>query len=202
MFKKNEKGITAAELLIVIAIIGLFSLFAVPAFRETLMGFRLKGDAMSLENLFRLSRHTAVSRRSPVIAEVSLASQTFVAAEDENGNKMVDDAEKNNKDYLVQNTDHLQMGVEIASIRNQEESESGVINDEPTRFRFNPDGTISRLDDTLNVVTDEEHWRILMRIKVKENERYDKFRLKIVQLTGKVDKSFQRNNNPAWGDPL
>lgn len=61
---KDARGVTLAELVMVLAIVGVLAALAVPSFLKVLPGIRLKGDARDVASIMRLARMRAVADRT------------------------------------------------------------------------------------------------------------------------------------------
>lgn len=68
MFEKlklnNQKGFSLLELMVVVTIVGILSLFATPQVKKTLENIRMKSTARILNSAVRLARRTAVMKRT------------------------------------------------------------------------------------------------------------------------------------------
>lgn len=60
----DERGVTLAEMVMVLAIVGILSALAAPSFLKALPGIRLKGDARDVASVLRLARMRAVAERA------------------------------------------------------------------------------------------------------------------------------------------
>jgi len=63
-FHRDTRGVTLAEMVMVLAIFGVLAALAVPSFLRALPGIRLKGDARDVASVLRLARMRAVADRN------------------------------------------------------------------------------------------------------------------------------------------
>lgn len=77
MINRNKTGFTLVELMVVVGIIGLVTLFAVPAFRGIAEGGRLRSAAFQMNTAVSLARQTAITTRQLVSVLLPDADLTF-----------------------------------------------------------------------------------------------------------------------------
>jgi len=72
-----ERGFSLTELLVVIALMGVFITFAGPAFNESLRAYRVRSAALELTDALRAARQVAVSTRVATSLAVDTAAGSY-----------------------------------------------------------------------------------------------------------------------------
>jgi Tfp pilus assembly protein FimT len=91
---KDTRGVILAELVMVLAIVGILLTLAVPSFIKYLPGIRLKGDARDVASVLRLARMRAVAERAQygVYFDEGETPPRFVLFQDVDEDEAFDDA--------------------------------------------------------------------------------------------------------------
>ena len=175
MGRRSERGVTLPELLVVLAIIGLFALITIPAFRDFLNAFAVKTAAMQVRDVSRLSRQMAVARKSTVDSQLvqTAGSEGYKAWQEKDA---PNDWAKESDEDMVRPLVTIPKGVNVKWVKaNGDRTLGGDI-----YFRFNSDGTIGRKDGA----ADESQWCILLEKKINNN-RTDRWMI-VFKLSGKT----------------
>ncbi len=64
--KQSQSGFSLAEILVVVAIIGIMLLFSLPAIAERYKGYKIRTMVNELSSDLKAARHTAITRRMDV----------------------------------------------------------------------------------------------------------------------------------------
>jgi len=77
--KSGERGFTLTEFLVVLAVMGLFIVFAGPAFNESFRAYKVRSSSQELADVLRAVRQVAVSTQnaSSLVVDVSGRSYTW-----------------------------------------------------------------------------------------------------------------------------
>jgi prepilin-type N-terminal cleavage/methylation domain-containing protein len=179
MGRKRERGITLPELLVVLAIIGLFALIAIPAFRDFLNAFRVKTAAMQVRDTTRLARQMAVARKTTTMTQLTTTagSEGYFAWEDENDNQTFDAA----SEEIVRPLVVIPEGVTVLrATSNQHQSQLSS----PVKLEISSDGTIGRV----GAGPGESQWCYILEKKVN-HRRTDRWMITF-KLSGKSELTF------------
>lgn len=89
---RNIRGVTLAELVTVLAIIGVLAALAVPSFLKVLPSIRLKGDVRDVASILRLARMRAVAGRSQygVYFDDAVTPPQYILFQDLDGDEAFD----------------------------------------------------------------------------------------------------------------
>ena len=74
---RGERGFSITEMLLVLAIMGIFITFAGPAFTESYRAYRVRSTALELSDVLRAVRQVSVSTRIPHSVVVDTAAGTY-----------------------------------------------------------------------------------------------------------------------------
>jgi Tfp pilus assembly protein FimT len=95
-------GVTAAELMVVIVLLGVFTALAVP--RINLSGYRADASARQVRSTLQIAQRLAVTRQYDVIVSFDTINQTVRLVEDLNNNGLADSGERVSWHPLNDNT--------------------------------------------------------------------------------------------------
>jgi len=187
MRRKGEKGITLTELLVVLAIISVFALITIPAFRDFMNAFKVKSTALQMRDVVRLGRQIAVARKGRVVTMVDLDARppSSIGAydawneESDPWNDVKDGTEKS-----IRPIPGVPRFVQILEV---DRNNGDPITSGQVYFHLESNGTIQRV----GAGATESRWCILveMRINSKRTDRWWVF----LQNTGKADHRFNQN---------
>jgi type IV fimbrial biogenesis protein FimT len=102
--KRNTRGFTLTELMIVIAILGLVAILSVPNFNRFMMGWRLNGETQQLASTLRSARSSAVMKNIDVVFTFDPDNSTYSWFEDNNRNGSLDPGEYESAEYEITET--------------------------------------------------------------------------------------------------
>lgn len=75
--RRSEPGFSLTELLVVIALMGVFITFAGPAFNESYRAYKVRSAALELTDALRAARQVAVTTRTPTSLAIDTAAGTY-----------------------------------------------------------------------------------------------------------------------------
>lgn len=152
----NQQGITIIELAVVMAIVGIMTLFMSPALGEWVTGFRMRGATKDLTDTLQLARLKAISTSNQYRVRLNINSgtdaETFVLQANDGG-------WANEGSSIT-----LPTGVNIDNI--------DAVTDGTVDRTFNTDGTATSLGGTTSII-------------YVTNQRNDQYRV-IISQTGMV----------------
>jgi type IV fimbrial biogenesis protein FimT len=147
----NSKGFTLLELIIIVAIIGIATAFAVPGLTEMIANNRVSSNASDFAAALQLSKAEAVARLNPVVVCKKNAastdcvdggdwSQGWIVFSDDDGDDVVDVGE----DVLLA---HEALNSRITFIGNNDEVDSSIT--------FRPSGTSDVTDTGILIICND-----------------------------------------------
>ena len=77
LIDRKTRGFTLVELMVVMAILGIFLAIAVPSFRQMLMNFQIRALSESILNGLQLARSSAVQRNERVQFELATIAGVY-----------------------------------------------------------------------------------------------------------------------------
>jgi len=89
----NEKGVTAIELLVVVAILGILSAISIPAFSSWLPNYRLKSSTRNIYDAMNLAKLSAVKSNNVAVVIFSITNDTYTVFLDTVSNWALDSTE-------------------------------------------------------------------------------------------------------------
>lgn len=89
----NEKGFTAIELLVVVAILGILSAISIPAFSSWLPSYRLKSSTRNIYDAMNLAKLSAVKSNNVAVVIFSITNDTYTVFLDTVSNWALDSTE-------------------------------------------------------------------------------------------------------------
>lgn len=131
--KRDSRGVTLAELAMVLAIVGVLMALAAPSFIKHLPGIRLKGDARDVASVLRLARMRAVAERARygVYFDDGEIPPQFVLFQDVDEDEAFDEAEDeiafSQELYLKTRYDQVNVTNNVAVFRANGASNGGWI---------------------------------------------------------------------------
>jgi type IV fimbrial biogenesis protein FimT len=102
--RRNTKGFTLVELMIVITILGLVAVLSVPNYQRFMQGWRLDGETQHLASALRTARSAAVMKNIDVVFTFDPDANTYSWFEDTNGNGNLDNGEYESAEYSLSET--------------------------------------------------------------------------------------------------
>jgi len=102
--RRNIRGFTLTELMIVISILGLIAVLSVPNYNRFMMGWRLNGETQQLASALRTARSSAVMKNIEVVFSFDPDAGTYSWFEDANGNGGLDNGEYQSAEYDIGET--------------------------------------------------------------------------------------------------
>ncbi len=97
--RRNNRGFTLTELMIVITIFGLIAVMSVPNYKRFMMGWRLNGETQHLASALRTARSSAVMKNVDVVFTFDTDNNTYSWYEDMNRNGNLDNGEYESAEY-------------------------------------------------------------------------------------------------------
>lgn len=91
--KWGQRGVTLVELLVVLAIVGVFAIITIPAFRDFMNAFKVKSTAVQIRDVVRLGRQIAVAKKSQVVAAINKDDEVYDVWEDDDEDETKDAGE-------------------------------------------------------------------------------------------------------------
>ena len=175
--KRGERGFTLPELLVVVAIIGLFALVTIPSFRDFLNAFKIRTAAMQIRDTSRLGRQVAVAKKIFAVGIVDLDEETYRVWKDEDKDETKDPGEEYVKPEPV-----IGFGIDIVKVKanTSYEATSGTV-----EFVMETDGTIGRKGGAAA----ESQWCIFMKKQIN-SVRVDHWMI-VIKLSGKITSRFK-----------
>lgn len=210
----NELGFSAAEMLVVVAIIGMMVLITTPSMINFWNSMKVRTSANALMSHMRLCRQAAVSRRTTVLLELQRTNgstrPTYKAWEERNGNLQRDpngaDGTVNTADdenWVVRAVNTIATnGVKFSDSYNDitpndatDDPGSSIMNSSGImRLKFFPNGTVVRMTDANAEVSTDTQIRMRLRRKITAS-RVDQWDV-TVNRVGKVGYNFNRTAPP------
>ena len=135
-FRKNEKGFTLAELLIVVAIIGVLVAISIPIFTSQLEKSR---DAVTLSNI---RAAYAQAQTSYLTEDTASTDAKYTAGTDGTATVVVTGVEAKGKSGTIDNFDQLPFATAAAAL-NTEETMGGNAKTYELTFNYNKTGEIT-----------------------------------------------------------
>ena len=189
MRRKGEKGISLTELLVVLAVISVFALITIPAFRDFMNAFKVKSTAFQIRDVVRLGRQIAVAKKGRVVTMIDLdarpaSGQGAYDAWDERSSPW--DEVKDGTEKSIRPIPGVPKFVKILQV---DRNNGDPITSGQVYFHLESNGTIERS----GAGPTETRWCVLieMRINSKRTDQWWVF----LQNTGKADHRF--NENPC-----
>ncbi len=212
--RRLRSGFSAAELMVVIAIIGIMVLVTTPAMMNFFNSMKVRTAAHRLLSHIRLCRQVAVSQRTHVLMELqrtTATAQPYYQAWEERNNNLV--RNPNGVDNTVNTADDERWVVRKESTLAREgvkftDSYDDVTPEVPMdgpgnsvmnssgimRLKFYPNGQILRMNDANAEQTGDTTIRMRLRRKVTSN-RVDNWDVTLNRV-GKVRAEFSRDSPP------
>ena len=97
--RRNNRGFTLTELMIVITIFGLIAVMSIPNYNRFMMGWRLNGETQQLASTLRTARSSAVMKNIDVVFTFDPDASTYSWYEDMNRNGNLDNGEYQSSEY-------------------------------------------------------------------------------------------------------
>lgn len=193
MRRKGEKGVTLTELLVVLAVISVFALITIPAFRDFMNAFKAKSTAVQIRDVVRLGRQIAVARKSRVLAQINEADNVYDAWEELSSplNTVKDQPENS-----IRPIPTVPRFLNIEGV--WANGGVGKVSGTTHTFQMNSDGTVVRD----GAAATESQWCVLvsMRVNARRTDKWTVFMRQSGKVTLRFNDDEQAANYCDWPD--